>query len=745
MTARFLLLAATAVTALGVQNAPITRQVDLTLTEGTSMAAAVSPDRRSIAIDLLGSLWVLPVRGGEAKKITPDLLEARQPTWSPDSQSIAFQGFDDGTWHIYAIDREGGEPKALTAGVFDDREPAWSHDGSRIAFSSDRYGGITTIWELNVENGDLRQVTQSDGWMPAWAPNDREITFSSANTTRRGSPVLDRDRVPGLYAVDADGRERLVLDATRDGIPIAAAWSPSGIEVAYSIEGGHLGVNGRAASGGDEDVFPFRPQWISQNEILYTADGHIKRRSLAGPVAVIPFTATVSLQRDTFTIAHRDLAPTEPQRVVGIVNPAVSPDGRSVAFTALGDLWLLPVGGAPIQITDDEAVEMDPAWSPDGAQLAFSSDRGGHMNLWIHDLRTDQDAQVTYERGAVSGAAWSPDGTHIAYLVDRIGMRAVQVRPGGVGGGFTASTGPELGRPTWSPDSKAVAMGSLLPYSDRYGDGLTQALLYNFEFHSRASSLLFPWHSAGNRQDTGPVWAPDGTQMAFVTEGRLWTVNVNDNGGATGPPTPITAIGDDQPESPSWEGDSRHLVYQTPAGLRRILADGSPPDPIALDLSWTPSPTPERTVVHAGHVFDGTLNGLRGESDIVIEDGVIRSIEGHSDDLHVGAVVDASNEIVMPGLIEMHAHLDPGYGADFGRVLAGVRHHGRADSIDQSVCRHRAARVFRRGPSPRSTRVPGGRSVRRRAACTTRAAWRSPRTRSSIGNWIGPRSWASIS
>jgi len=74
------------------------------------MAAAVSPDRRSIAIDLLGALWILPLRGGEARRITPDLLEARQPTWSPDSRSIAFQGYDDGVWHIYVIPAEGGDP-----------------------------------------------------------------------------------------------------------------------------------------------------------------------------------------------------------------------------------------------------------------------------------------------------------------------------------------------------------------------------------------------------------------------------------------------------------------------------------------------------------------------------------------------------------------------------------------------------------------------------------------------------------
>jgi hypothetical protein len=85
--------------------------------------------------------------------------------------------------------------------------------------------------------------------------------------------------------------------------------------------------------------------------------------------------------------------------------------------------------------------------------------------------------------------------------------------------------------------------------------------------------------------------------MAFVSEGALWVVPVDEGGGATAPPQ---AIAVDQPESPSWEGDSRHIVYQTPRGLRRVIADGGLPDAIPLDLSWRNAATPERLVVHAG-------------------------------------------------------------------------------------------------------------------------------------------------
>jgi Tol biopolymer transport system component len=59
------------------------------------------------------------------------------------------------------------------------------------------------------------------------------------------------------------------------------------------------------------------------------------------------------------------------------MTPVLSPDGEQIAFAALGDLWLMPIDGTPTRLTHDRFVDIDPAWSPDGTQLAFSSDRAG--------------------------------------------------------------------------------------------------------------------------------------------------------------------------------------------------------------------------------------------------------------------------------------------------------------------------------------------------------------------------------
>src|SRR5439155_535337 len=139
---------------------PTASTIDVTVHEGTSMSVAVSPDGRTLAIDLQGSIWTLPAAGGAATRITDLFNDARQPTWSPDGKWITFFGYRDGGYDIWAIAPDGSNQLRLTWGPFDDREPIWSHDGTRIAFSSDRgdpLGSDYNIWTLDIRDGEVKQ------------------------------------------------------------------------------------------------------------------------------------------------------------------------------------------------------------------------------------------------------------------------------------------------------------------------------------------------------------------------------------------------------------------------------------------------------------------------------------------------------------------------------------------------------------------------------------------------------------
>jgi Tol biopolymer transport system component/imidazolonepropionase-like amidohydrolase len=649
----------------GQQAAP--RPVHLTLHEGTNMAAALSPDGRTMAIDLLGTLWTMPAQGGTATAITDIFLDARQPSWSPDGRRIAFQAYRDSTWQIWTAAADGRELKPVTSSPYDDREPAWSPDGTRLAFSSDR-GGSYDIWVLTLATGAVRQVTTaaSNEFMPSWR-SATEIAY-----------VSDRREQPGIYAAPAattGAPERLV--AAAEGALAAPAFGPGGAVAFNAIAGSHsrLMIGDRNIADPDEDVFPFRPQWLPDGDVLYTADGKIKRRPAAGGAArTVEFSADLSFTRQAFTPKRHRFDLTGPQPVQGIMHPALSPDGRQIAFAALGDLWIMPVDGTPRRLTADPALETEPAWSPDGKSLAYSSDRSGTMNIWIHDVQGGGDRQLTKLAVAATLPAWSPDAARIAFVDAEGQLQLVDVKSGVIRRIHDHLNEP--GRPSWAPDGSAVVVSSLKVYSTRFREGTNQVLRVPIDGSGDRWFDPAPHKSIGMREDYGPVWSPDGTQMAAIVDGLLTAWPVGRDGAPLGPPRPLaTGLAG----SPTWTGDSRQILYQADAGMkivdvaaRRVVRD------VAPRLTWTqaapqyivsgPGRTERTRTIHAGRFWDGRADALRRDVDIVIEGNRIKSVEPHQA-ARGGAVIDASDETVIPGLIEIHTHLSENFGEALGRAF----------------------------------------------------------------------------
>jgi Tol biopolymer transport system component len=93
----------------------------------------------------------------------------------------------------------------------------------------------------------------------------------------------------------------------------------------------------------------------------------------------------------------------------------LSPDGRTIVFELLGDLYTLPVeGGTATRITSGQAYDMQPRYAPDGSQITFVSDRNGSENLWIADSDgSDPHALTTGERENYMSPVWTPDGKYV--------------------------------------------------------------------------------------------------------------------------------------------------------------------------------------------------------------------------------------------------------------------------------------------------------------------------------------------
>jgi len=446
-TALAVTLGAIVCLSLGIQEG--SHPVEVTFEEGTNFAVALSPDGSNLVLDLQGTLWSLPVEGGEGRALTDGLGDDRLPDYSPDGRRVVFQSYRSGSWDIWAIGSDGNGLEPLTHGPFDDREPVWSPDGTSVAFSSDRSGNYD-ICILNVASGEVAQLTidDEDDYMPTWSPDGSVIAFLS-DRGAQGTTELWRIGAPG----GPDSHESKI--ASFEGRASSPSWSRDGrqivlqllVERVYDLSGWRFsegiasdlvlvpsrgGESTKMTSG--EDVFPFRAQWMRNRGLIYTADGHLRRISGRAAPQDIPFSVKVTLDRPAYPRRAASLSSEGRLPVRGIVGPVLSPDGKRLAFSALGDIWIARADGLePMLLTRDEHLDSDPDWSPDGRDIVFSSDRAGSMDLWWKkaDAAPGGEAtRLTDLPGAEVDPEWSPDGLWIAFTDEEDRLQVIPAEGG---------------------------------------------------------------------------------------------------------------------------------------------------------------------------------------------------------------------------------------------------------------------------------------------------------------------------
>jgi Tol biopolymer transport system component len=639
----------------------------VTVTEGTNVNVALSPDHKTIIMDLQEALWALPVAGGTAKRLTDPFLEPARPDWSPKGDLIAFQGFRTGTFHIWLMKADGSGARQLTDGHADDRDPRFSPDGRKVAFSSDRaFKGNYDIWVVDLDTGKLTQWTSSpaDEFEPAWSSDGSEIAFVS------GAGSIGTS----IQTSGAGGKAKTIVSAAPGAHMNSPSWSPDGKTLAYTqfaIGKTRLMVSSQPGSAAAaEDVFPFPARWVSGNQLLYTGDGKILLTTLGGETKAVPFQAKFALNRSSYKHRVLNFDSTAPRPVKGIINPQLSPDGKRVVFEALNQLWLLDTaGGKPQVITTGNYYKQSPAWSPDGRTIAYSCDKAGTADIYTLDLETKAERRITkFDDSAELAAVWSPDGKQIAFQRQGGATYIADLETGDVKEAVPVTT-YEPGKPSFSKDGKVLSQAVLRPYSKRYREGTSLIETIDLTTHKITLTEPAPYKSISTRGVDGPLYSPDGGQMAFVMDGYLWTRPVDANGVPTGEARPIN---EEMTDAPSWSADGKHMLYLSDGHLRLINADGkTPPGEIKVDFNWQREPSTKITVIHAGRLWDGLGASERTNVDVTITGRRITKVATHSNAGHHdaervgGELIDASNFTVMPGLWESHNH---GYGglASFG-------------------------------------------------------------------------------
>src|SRR5262245_56280515 len=232
------------------------------------------------------------------------------------------------------------------------------------------------------------------------------------------------------------------------------------------------------------------------------------------------------------------------QKALWIRQPAISPDGRTVAFSYHGDLWTVPVsGGTATPLTVHPAYDTTPVWSPDGTRIAFASDRYGNFDVFVMAAGGGDATRLTVHSADEIPASFTPDGSAVLFSAARLdGAANVQ---------FPTGAQPELykvglagGPPEQVLGTPAIyavydRAGKRLAYSDRKG--------YEMEWRKHDNSSfardVWIWDVAANKHtrltdfgadDRQPVWGPDQASLYYLSERggsfNVWRLELGDPG-----------------------------------------------------------------------------------------------------------------------------------------------------------------------------------------------------------------------
>ena len=467
-----------------------------------------------------GGLWVAPLAGGRATRITHDAGEVVAPVFSPDGRWIAFTRSLGQTRDVYVVASTGGKAKRLTfdgLGVDgDDLVLGWTPGGDRIVFLSSHGASNSHAFRAftaPMTGGAPEPLPLDRAGLVSFSPDGREIVF---NRDFR-NPELRKRYLGGghqnLYRYDFASRSLSRLTDWK-GTDTNPMWV--GRKVFFLSDRGQ----DRRANLWVHDL-----DTRSVRQITHFTDYDIDWPSLgAGGVAFQQGGKLYDLDpaseslREVTLDAPDDGAMTTPHEAdasgfvrvtdaLGGVDYSLSPDGRSLLVSARGDLVRVAAQGAPSDLTRSPGVDEDhPSWSPDGRWIAYTTDRDGEQQVAVRPARGGAERLLTRSRaGYFYSPAWSPrgdrlavaDANHALWLMalDGSGTRLVVRDPYA-----------EIRDAAFSPDGRWLAYSTQRPTRLR--------AIHLRELASGEDVIV----SSPMESDRLPVFTADGRYLAFVSQ-----------------------------------------------------------------------------------------------------------------------------------------------------------------------------------------------------------------------------------
>ncbi len=455
------------------------------------------------------------------------------PVVAPDGNFIVYEAQEEGTTRLFLRELDGAAPRPQP-GTEGARAPFVSPDGRWIGFFA---GGA--LKKIAVSGGVPVEVCEaSSNPGGAWGA-DGTIVFSKSWTS-------------GLVAVSADGGAPRVL--TTPGAGETGHWAPAflpgGQQLVYTIFPKEGSLN------------------LASLVLLDLASGETTRLGAGAFAAPVPGGGLLYFRAGVYELAPYDTDKREiagPPRIVFEEAPAVDPEGSRERFVSVSDTGVVAFVGredalvsAPRSlhwVSREGALERlplppktynGPAVSPDGRRVAFAALEHGEYDLWVSGVESASAERLTRESNN-HGAEWRPDGRGFAFVSLRLGSFDVFWQEVGAGAApEPLATGPEDMEPgTFTPDGRAIAI-------ERYSEDAGRDIL----LLDVATKSMKPIVS-GPADEFGAAISPDGRWLAYVSDrtGRLEVFVQALSGG------PVTRVSRDGGTDPRWSSGKNELFF----------------------------------------------------------------------------------------------------------------------------------------------------------------------------------------
>ncbi|MCA9173111.1 MAG: PD40 domain-containing protein [Planctomycetales bacterium] len=589
---------------------------------------AVSPNGRQIAFDYGGDIWLAPIGGGRAQRVTFDETREFDPHFSPDGKQLAFISDRHGANHAYTMTlaelspqqvtfhSEGcdlqGWPSADQLLVSGQRDHHWRHaerfwhvalgksspehplfdaygsdgslsrDGRHLLFVREGerwwrqgYEGARAaqIWRFDVETGKFTKLVHGkfDSRWPIWRPDGRAFYYVTGDADGFDLYLQEVDRKTG----DVAGEPVKLLDMGHGSITFPSI-SRSGRVMVFS----HLGELYRVSLGNDA-LQPEKVQLLANGES--PSAGRVRR----------------TLNKAT--------------------EVEFSHDGLEVAMIAGGDVWLMDtVLREPVQITDTPQDESNLIFDTSHRRLYMVREDEGQTDIWSVERadasrhwwqnRSFKFRRVTNDLAAESFLRLSPDGKSLLYVRDRGDL---WIR--GLDGGDPRQLISGFDRPDFdvSPDGKWLA------YSQSDNDFNRDVWIAPMDGSTAPFNV-----SRHPDDDFGPRWSPDGRLLAFIGNRQhdsesdihyVWLQAAEEDVTSRDRKlqSALAKMGPRGGKSPASSSAKRTLELE---GLHQRIHGVSIPGVSESSLTW--SPDSQRLA------FSATVKGVRGIHAITIPTGL---------------------------------------------------------------------------------------------------------------------------